>query len=45
MKYRFSWDEFSEKWGVIDKKGNYIMFSETKEGAIQIMDDLNGVGR
>ena len=40
--YRITYNELLDKWTVIDEDYNTIMYSTTKEGAKQIMDDLNG---
>ncbi|KKN55061.1 hypothetical protein LCGC14_0586620 [marine sediment metagenome] len=41
LTYRFGYNKEVEKWGVINENGDYIIFSETKEGAIELMNDLN----
>jgi len=41
MTYRIQFDDYSEKWGVVNEDGFYIVFSSSKEGAIRVMNDLN----
>lgn len=40
--YRITQIPEMDRWAVIDEDGGIIMYSVTKEGAIQIMEDLNG---